>query len=76
MGLRLLLLLITLWALILILRRAVRRRSQEPANRPQPPVDTVSCAHCGLHIPKQEALVRDNRYFCCEQHLPPENRKN
>ena len=34
----------------------------------------VSCATCGLHLPREEALVEDDRYFCCEEHrraMPP-----
>lgn len=34
----------------------------------------VSCAKCGLHIPREEALIKDERYFCCEEHrqaVPP-----
>jgi uncharacterized protein len=34
----------------------------------------VSCATCGLHVPRQEALMQDERYFCCEEHrraMPP-----
>lgn len=28
----------------------------------------VSCATCGLHVPRNEALTQDERYFCCEEH--------
>lgn len=28
----------------------------------------VSCATCGLHLPRQEALTKDERYYCCEEH--------
>ena len=34
----------------------------------------VSCATCGLHVPREEALVQDESYFCCEEHrraMPP-----
>ena len=34
----------------------------------------VICATCGLHVPREEALVQDERYFCCEEHrraMPP-----
>ncbi len=34
----------------------------------------VSCATCGLHVPREEALIQDERYFCCEEHrraMPP-----
>jgi uncharacterized protein len=28
----------------------------------------VSCATCGLHLPRQEALMKDERFYCCEEH--------
>jgi uncharacterized protein len=34
----------------------------------------VSCATCGLHVPREEALIQGERYFCCEEHrraMPP-----
>lgn len=34
----------------------------------------VSCATCGLHVPRDEALKQEERYFCCEEHrraMPP-----
>ena len=42
--------------------------------RPRPPsvgtprLAMVSCATCGLHVPRDEALVQDERFFCCEEH--------
>lgn len=55
------------------------RRRVEQAQRPaarretqlQPPQDMVACAHCGLHLPRSEALVLpapQPRYYCCAQH--------
>jgi uncharacterized protein len=32
------------------------------------PQTMVSCATCGLHVPRQEALLLGDRYFCCEEH--------
>ena len=34
----------------------------------------VSCATCGLHVPREEALIQGEHYFCCEEHrraMPP-----
>lgn len=39
-----------------------------------PRLSMVSCATCGLHVPRNEALEQDERYFCCEEHrraMPP-----
>jgi uncharacterized protein len=46
-------------------------KAQPPAARRPPPAggDTmVRCAHCGLHIPRAEALIQGDRYYCCEEH--------
>ncbi len=39
-----------------------------------PRLPMVSCATCGLHVPREEALLQDERYFCCDEHrraMPP-----
>jgi uncharacterized protein len=50
--------------------RALQRRDRTPPS--PPPADTpqamVSCATCGLHVPRREALLLGDRYFCCEEH--------
>jgi uncharacterized protein len=28
----------------------------------------VACAHCGLHLPRGEALEVSSRFFCSEEH--------
>lgn len=53
--------------------RAMQRRGGESssAGREQQqkvPQAMVSCATCGLHLPRQEALALGDRYFCCEEH--------
>lgn len=31
--------------------------------------DMVSCTHCGVHLPKSEAITSpNNKYFCCTEH--------
>lgn len=51
-------------------RSMQRRGSDRRASRPeqQVPQAMVSCATCGLHVPRQEALLLGDRYFCCEEH--------
>ncbi|HTN47970.1 MAG TPA: PP0621 family protein [Burkholderiaceae bacterium] len=39
-----------------------RRSSAAPAQA------MVSCAHCGLHLPRSDALVAGDRYFCSDEH--------
>jgi len=42
----------------------LRRRSTQAAV-PQP---MVACAHCGVLLPRSEALARGGAFYCCIQH--------
>lgn len=44
---------------------SVSRASHTDQRAPQA---MVSCATCGLHVPRQEALALGDRFFCCEEH--------
>ena len=57
------------WHLVRKKQLAARTENSKPLRLPM-----VSCATCGLHVPRDEALVQDERYFCCEEHrraMPP-----
>ena len=30
--------------------------------------DMVPCSHCGVYVPRGEALQDGDRYFCCREH--------
>lgn len=50
----------------LLLRRWLARNAgpgQPPAYAPM-----VSCMSCGLHLPRDTAIERDGRYYCCREH--------
>jgi uncharacterized protein len=47
-------------------RRGDQRRESHPGTAA--PEVMVSCATCGLHLPRREALLLGERYFCCEEH--------
>ena len=65
-GIRLLFVLLALVAVVLILRRLYRR---PPASRPlAAPGQMVRCAHCGLYLPRDEALRADGQDFCSAEH--------
>ncbi len=68
MGLRYLFLGLAIWGLYLIIRHLLRQRQQQKPREIRS-VDSVSCAHCGLHLPREEALRDGDRYFCNEAHL-------
>lgn len=41
------------------------------ATAPAVPQAMVACAHCGLHLPRSEALTQEQEgadYYCCFEH--------
>ncbi len=68
----LILLLLAVLVLVWLLRGA-RRRVQPPPVPPAPrPADAaqpiVACQHCGVHLPRSEALPGRGGVFCGEAH--------
>lgn len=47
-------------------RKAVSTKAAPTA--PPPMQDMVACAHCGLHLPRSEALAQGARYYCSPEH--------
>jgi uncharacterized protein len=70
MGLfRFLTLIFVIWLAIYFIKRLLNPPS--PKGRAQKPkqIETfVACHKCGLHIPQQEAIGKDGRYYCSESH--------
>ena len=67
-----LLLLIAVFVLFWLLRGSLRRaRRPPPASKPPPteaPQPMLRCAHCGLHLPRDEALPGRGGVFCGAAH--------
>jgi uncharacterized protein len=55
-------------AIYLVWRILGMKRPPSNTDSSVPRLPMVSCATCGLHIPREEALIQDERYFCCEEH--------
>ena len=56
----------------------IRRTPDSSAEKPGPrrsalPQDMVACDHCGLHVPRAEALVLGHRAYCCAEHQRQHN---
>ena len=51
-------------------RRTPRTPSPPRAAAPlPPPQDMVACAHCGLHLPRTDALAGPGaQAYCCAEH--------
>lgn len=44
-------------------------KTEKTETHSEPIEDMVSCTHCGVHLPKSEAISNDkNQYFCCNEH--------
>ena len=64
------LLILAIVALLWLLRGA-RGRVPPPAQKQAPPTTPqpmLTCAHCGLHLPRDEALPGRGGVFCGEAH--------
>jgi len=66
---RLLILGLIVWLLYRMVQRLLNKpRPVQQGRRKAVSTDMVRCAHCGIHIPENEALVRDGRHYCSEAH--------
>lgn len=72
---RLILIAVVVFVVIWLLRRALAgppAAGTPPAEAGEPHVDTqgdlVSCAHCGVNLPKSDARSAGGRYYCSEEH--------
>jgi uncharacterized protein len=68
---KLLLLAVAVWLIIVILKRYRNSLKQSsPSSRAE---DMVQCAVCGLHLPKNDSLFEDSKYYCSSAHLEQQN---
>ena len=51
----------------MVIKGAVRR-GRPPAAGERPPEHMVACRHCGVNLPRSEALEEDGRFYCGEEH--------
>ncbi len=49
-------------------RAAPKERGSTPARPPALPQDMVACAHCGVHVPRADALAHGDRIYCSAEH--------
>ena len=58
---------IVIIALVYWLFKSYRKQPPEQ-DKPPKTQDMVSCAHCGIHLPKNESIFVDGKYYCCTAH--------
>jgi uncharacterized protein len=62
-----------LLVVVLIIWALKRGRSANKANPPQKkdaqtPSEMVTCAHCGIHLPSEEAVSGQKGLYCSTEH--------
>ena len=65
---KILLFLVVVFVLLWLLRGATTRRRGSAAPPPQTPQEMIACAHCGVHLPRDEALPGRGGVFCGDAH--------
>ena len=68
---RLIVIVLVVFALLWLLRRALAspRKDDAPPQAPgEAKGDLVSCAHCGVNLPRTEARSAGGRHYCSEEH--------
>lgn len=43
-------------------------QARQPRQAPRVPQAVVRCAHCGVHVPQTDAVVRNGVSYCCVEH--------
>jgi uncharacterized protein len=65
---KILLFLVVVFVLLWLLRGTTSRRRGGGVRPPQAPQPMVACAHCGVHLPRDEALPGRGGVFCGDAH--------
>lgn len=58
------------------LRRPASRPAKSEAPAPSATQDMVACAHCGLHLPKRDAVQGARGTYCSTEHRTAANDHN
>lgn len=70
----LLIILVAIWAF-----KRNRRSANPPPDKDAPPTPAssmVSCAHCGLHLPQDEAVTGEKGVYCGTEHRSAAHDRN
>ena len=67
--LRIVIILLGLWLIIRVVRRALGGPAPPPHSSNLPPDTAVlPCAHCGVYIPQSETYMSDGKIYCSREH--------
>lgn len=65
---KLLVLLLVVAVLLWWLLGRTRARGPAASTKTAEPVTFAVCAHCGVHVPKQEAIIDGDAAYCSDAH--------
>ncbi|MEO7151310.1 MAG: PP0621 family protein [Burkholderiaceae bacterium] len=65
---KILIFLVAVVVLLWLLRGSSRRRAEPPRAAPPAALPMATCRHCGLNLPRDEALPGKGGEFCGEAH--------
>jgi uncharacterized protein len=54
-----------LWILRKFIRKDIDDNNDSSSTESE---DMVCCDYCGLHLPKSESVIKDEKFFCSEDH--------
>ena len=61
--------LLFLIAIAIVVYLLIRSYRKNTPRQDKPVVENmVRCAHCGLHLPRDESVQADGQYFCSSEH--------
>ena len=66
--LRLIIIGLIVWLAYRLIKRWQSSLSSSKSDTPSEIETMVQCQHCGLHIPKKEAIESHNEYYCSREH--------
>lgn len=71
--LRLVIILLGLWLVVRVVRRALRDRRPPPAALP---ADMLRCDYCGVFVPRDEATLARGKAYCSASHADAADKTN
>ena len=66
---RLIVIALIIYLVIQIFKRWAANKNSQLSTHQEKTKKMVQCEICQLHIPENEALQRDGRFFCSQEHL-------
>jgi len=73
--LRIAVILVGLWLVFRVIRRALAQRRSGPTSV-LPPADMLRCDYCKMFVPRDDAVTTNGRVYCSNQHADADRANN